>query len=212
MMIKSATLQSLPGRPHEMTAPVPGDRLRVLIADGAMTEGCLLALRGAYLPSVTRTVQETTRRLIELNPAVIVANLELPDGDGVEICRATKGLPRRPLLIVTGAVPARVPDALLAGCNAVLLKPYPPNLLCARIGRLLQMYDDDRRHRRGGNGDGGASEMTVSHSATTNKVRPDIDCPGCGASGVTAFDFASHRRMWCACLGCRHVWLARRHE
>jgi DNA-binding response OmpR family regulator len=70
------------------------------------------------------------------------------DGDGIEICHAARVQPQPPLVVMTTEILERVPAALTAGCNAVLLKPYSPNLLCARLGRLLQMPTGSRTLRR----------------------------------------------------------------
>lgn len=192
--------------------PPSSSRLQLLIADAA-PERCLDALREPYAPVVERSVSSAIRRLSELRPAIVIVDLALPDGDGIEICRFAKALPRPPLVMVTAAAPERVPAALIAGCNSVLLKPYSPNLLCARIGRLLQLSDcavpSHGAVHRGG-------MAVVAHAAigsvTTNQTWNDVTCPDCGRPGATSFDFASHRRMWCACLACTHVWVARRRE
>jgi CheY-like chemotaxis protein len=192
-----------------LASPV-GTVLQVLIAD-AISERCVDALRAGYAPVITRTVADATRRLLDVRPSIVVTELVLPDGDGAEICRMAKALPCSPLVIVTTAAPERVPEALIAGCNAVLLKPYPPNLLCTRIGRLLQLSDRAAIHRAGHHRDIAVTAYT-SPSVTTNQVWNDMQCPRCGRSGATSFDFASPRRMWCACLACRHVWVDRRRE
>jgi CheY-like chemotaxis protein len=191
-----------------------GSIVPVLISDDVTSESSERVLRDGYATFVTRSVAAATRLLPEVHPAIIVTELVLPDGDGVEICRAAVALPRPPLVIATTAATERVPAALIAGCHAVLLKPYSPNLLCARIGRLLRTSDRASTIPR-----------TTSHKdiavsvkaakvapATTNRFWNDMQCPGCGEAGATSFDFASHRQMWCACLTCHHVWVARRRE
>jgi DNA-binding response OmpR family regulator len=176
-----------------------------------MPEQCTQVLSESYAPLVERSVSGATRRLSEGRPAIVITELVLPDGDGVEICRMAKAHLRPPLVIVTTAAPERIPQALIAGCNAVLLKPYSPNLLCTRIGRLRQLSDRAATIHCAVHRDI-AIAVHASASVTTNQVWNDIQCPGCGRSGATSFDFASHRRMWCACLACQHVWVARRRE
>jgi DNA-binding response OmpR family regulator len=51
------------------------------------------------------------------------------------ICRAATAHPSTLVMITTQSA-THVPAALKAGCQAVLLKPFPPNLLAARLGRL----------------------------------------------------------------------------
>jgi hypothetical protein len=103
----------------------------------------------------------------------------------------------------------------------VLLKPFAPNLLYARIGRLLRARTEQQRirTRQGqirspyipGNGDG-HGEGDSSLAATTNRVWAEVACPTCQHDGVVSFEFASHRRAWYACLECKAVWMAKRRE
>jgi len=108
----------------------------------------------------------------------------------------------------------RVPDALAAGCDGVLLKPFPPNLLHARIGRLLRARGEALKNKSR------QSQLKVHHLGErselllggTNRVWPNTHCPYCNHSGVTSFEFCSHRRSWYACLECKKVWIAKRLE
>src|SRR5205823_4470213 len=140
--------------------------------------------------------------------------LNLGGASGIEICREAKALPLRPQVLVTTADTALVPDALLAGCDAVLLKPFAPNLLFARIGRLLRARSEALRERTR------ATQLKTAHLTDrseallsgSNRVWPTTHCPYCDHGGVTSFEFASHRRSWYACLECRKVWIAKRQE
>src|SRR6185295_6714093 len=95
-------------------------------------------------------------------------------------------------VLVTTSDVSQVPEAIEAGCDGVLLKPFAPNLLHARIGRLLR---------------GRTSEVLlhgqVHHapgSSGTNRLWPNTACPNSNHEGVTSFEFSSHRRSWYACL------------
>jgi DNA-binding response OmpR family regulator len=175
---------------------------RILIADDAADQRCCTALGADYAAFVARTCAEAFQRLPEIAPLVVVAELLLPDGDGLDVCRAAKA--QRSLVMVTTAAIEKVPAALAAGCDAILLKPYPPNLLCARLGRLLRMAKNAAAFHR-------ATARSVL-SPTTNRTWDDIRCPRCQTAGAIAFDFAARRRMWCACLKCQDVWMERRRE
>jgi hypothetical protein len=108
----------------------------------------------------------------------------------------------------------RVPGALAAGCDAVLLKPFPPNLLHARIGRLLRARGEILKNRAV------QSQLKVHHLGErselllggTNRVWPNTHCPYCSHPGITSFEYCSHRRAWYACLECKKVWIAKRLE
>jgi hypothetical protein len=114
------------------------------------------------------------------------------------------------------AIPERVPEALKAGCDAVLVKPFAPNLLYARIGRLLRLRSRWLGERAQALSERAwsqrvRSQCLIEHShrimASTNIVCRDVSCPSCGQPGAVAFDSASHRRMWHACLPCGKVWM-----
>jgi DNA-binding response OmpR family regulator len=147
-------------------------------------------------------------------PLPLVSQAVLSDGNGVDVCRMAKALAHPPLVIVTPTTAEQVPAALKAGCNAVLLRPFSPNLLCARIGRLRQLSHRAVTMHRAVHREDIAVNVYLSNDAsvTTNHLWNEIVCPRCNRRGATGFDFVSHRRMWCACLSCDHVWIARRLE
>jgi DNA-binding response OmpR family regulator len=146
------------------------------------------------------------------SPAVVVTELALTDGAGVDVCAAAKSLPVPSTVLVTTSDPARVPDALAAGCDGVLLKPFAPNLLIARISRLLRDRSNQLR-LQAARSFGKAAHLTERSELRrtgTNREWPNTQCPYCSHSGVTSFDYASMRRAWYACLRCRKVRLAKR--
>lgn len=167
----------------------------LLLVDDALSETHELVLRAQFATLRSAGVADARRSLHDHAPAVVVTELQLPDGDGVDVCRLAKSLPHRPLVIAVTAATDRVPAALEAGCDAILLKPCAPNLLCSRIGRLRRLRESS------------------PSAATTNRRWSDIVCPNCHGhghgNGALAFDFAEHRKVWFACLACQHVWLTR---
>lgn len=150
------------------------------------------------------------RALRVFQPTLVITELALSDGDGVSVCRRSKAFPvNPPAVLVTTSVAERVPDALLEGCDAILLKPFAPNLLHTRIGRLLRQRAKVVQHRALWQAAGTIYRTEKSHLAPngTNVVCKDASCPSCGQGGVINFDSAGLRRMWYACLPCRKVWL-----
>jgi DNA-binding response OmpR family regulator len=149
-----------------------------------------------------------------MSPAVVVTDLALNDGSGVEICSTAKSLSVPPTVLVTTSEPAAVPDALAAGCDGVLLKPFAPNLLVTRISRLLRDRSNQLR-LQAARTFGKSAHLTERADllrAGTNRNWPNSQCPYCQHNGVTSFDYASMRRAWYACLHCRRVWMAKRQE
>jgi CheY-like chemotaxis protein len=148
-------------------------------------------LRGTFQVSMTTTQADAFAVAGRTPPTLVVIRLASGSGDALAVCTMAKRcIPPATVLVITSD-PSNVPDALAAGCDGVLLEPFAPNLLYARIGRLLRLRED---------------------GMGTNQFCANARCPHCGVSGVTSFEFHSHRRAWFACTGCRHVWLGRRVE
>jgi DNA-binding response OmpR family regulator len=193
-------------------APQVADLLLVDASPDAATYAAVL--RGSYRVAVTASAEVAKQFLHRQSPALVVTELELPSADGVDICREAKKLTLPPPVLVTTSNAERVPNALVAGCDGVLLKPFAPNLLYARIGRLLRTRSELLRVRAR------QQSLKTAHLADrstellggTNRVWPHTHCPYCNHGGVTSFEFCSHRRSWYACLQCKKVWIAKRQE
>jgi two-component system cell cycle response regulator len=78
-------------------------------------------------------------------PDVIVTDVDMPDMDGLDLCRrlradaSTRGVG---VVVVTGDSYAYARAALAAGCNAVLPKPCSRMLLLTTVRRLLARKAD----------------------------------------------------------------------
>jgi DNA-binding response OmpR family regulator len=157
------------------------ERLSLLFVDPQDAGLYLPALRTRFEVTVVSTETQALRAMKAFRPTMVVTELALEDGDGVSICRHAKTFVEPPpaVLAVTSS-PERVPDALAVGCDGVLVKPFAPNLLFSRIGRLLRQ------------------RAIVAH---------DEECPACRRGGVVSFDVVSRDRSWYACVACRKVWV-----
>ena len=73
------------------------------------------------------SLADAERALAEEQPAMVVLDLNLPDGSGLELMRKLKSHPvtaEIPILACTaGVLPADEHDALEAGCDAYVSKP-----------------------------------------------------------------------------------------
>ena len=194
-------------------SPAPSITTDVFIVDAA-TVSYASTLRDKYDVSVVSTVDAALEHLRRSAPSVIVSELELDGRSAVEVCRQAKLLPLPSTVLVTTGNVELVPEALDAGCDGVLLKPFQPNLLHARIARLVrarsaalrlraQRLHAKSEHLRD------RSELLV---CGTNRHWPATYCPYCAHQGVTGFEFASYRQAWYACVSCKKVWLAKRQE
>lgn len=184
----------------------------LLVDPNDVTSPYAAALGEKFRLTQTSTTEAALREMEVTPPELIVVDLSLPDGGGPRLCRAGKALKVPATVLVTTAVVEQVPGAIAAGCDAVLLKPFAPNLLFARLGRLLRSRSVDlrfRAERDTANDEQPQSDLLLGGS---NQHWPHTPCPHCGQRGVTSFEFTSYRRAWYACLACESVWIAKRQE
>ena len=201
--------------PSLMSLISPTTPSELLLVDASPEAAAYAAvLRSSYRVATTTSTDVAKQFLHRHPPAIVITELGANGLDGVEICREAKTLMQPPPVLVMTVDAERVPDALAVGCDAVLLKPFAPNLLFARIGRLLRSRGEALRsrarqqHLRASH----LSDRSEALLAGTNRVWPNTHCPYCNHSGVTSFEFCSHRRSWYACLECKKVWIAKRQE
>ena len=86
-------------------------------------------------PGAPLTAIEFLRRT-PTPPDFVATEVAFADGLGYEICRLAKALVVPSTVLVMTSVVELVPGAIVAGCDAVLLKPFAPNLLLSRLARL----------------------------------------------------------------------------
>jgi CheY-like chemotaxis protein len=150
----------------------------------------------------TQNTAEAVRAIERTRPRVVVVDLDASQFDALAVCTAAHQTGQTSVLATT-ATPERVPSALKAGCHGVLLKPFTPTLVAARLGRLVRETLLTPAARR-------AAAVLLQQG--TNRTWPDTTCPKCGQPNAVSFEFSSYRRMWYACLPCDSVWLGPRQE
>jgi CheY-like chemotaxis protein len=146
-----------------------------------------------------RTTTEAIRLIEKWQPRLIAIDWDMLTLNPDAVCAAARYIPPAGILAVMQS-PERAPAALKAGCHAILLKPFPLNLVAARLGRLSREIP--------------AAAAAVRFGATwgTNRAWSSVHCPRCNKGNAVCFDYASHRRSWYACVGCDHTWLGPRRE
>ena len=115
--------------------------MRVLVVedDVAIRRGLESALRDlGATPKAVGTAGEAARVLEEFDPEVLIVDLNLPDGDGLEVFRAAReAKPDRDGIVLTGQASLdSAVEALRAGVSDYLLKPLRPAQLEVVFQRL----------------------------------------------------------------------------
>jgi DNA-binding response OmpR family regulator len=127
-----------------MESNVGSGRETVLVADDSMTVLAMVSARleRAGYDVVTATRGDEALRLArELNPRLVVLDVEMPGLDGMEVARqlrADESLAGMLIILLTAHTEAdEVASGLAAGADDYLTKPFSPQQLQARIEQLL---------------------------------------------------------------------------
>ena len=113
--------------------------LQLMLADILSDEGFEVAVAGS--------VAEADTELGRFRPDLVLCDLKLPDGDGLEILRRVRpDRPGLPFVILTahGTVPIAV-EAIKAGADEFLTKPFEDSQLLAVVSRHLEVVRLRRR-------------------------------------------------------------------
>jgi signal transduction histidine kinase len=136
----------------------PGDGMRVLIAEDSALQAALLRklFEGAgYQAVVARDGREALSKLYEGElPAVVISDIDMPEMDGYELCRAIKQQARSrhiPVILLTHLRdPRNVIVGLQAGADNYVTKPYDGERLLERVESLRRspaLYRDNGPER-----------------------------------------------------------------
>ena len=99
-----------------------------------------------YEASGVGTVADASSALVTLRPDVCIADLGLPDGDGLDVVRNAKAAGRDCAVVVLtgrGSVRSAV-EAMKAGAHDFLLKPLKTSQLAATLSQLAERHDEAR--------------------------------------------------------------------
>lgn len=98
----------------------------------------LLELKG-YAVRTAASLEEARRAVLETPPGLMVLDIMLPDGSGLDFCRENRWLANTPILFLTAlGEPADVVAGLRAGGDDYLSKPFSFEVFLARIEALLR--------------------------------------------------------------------------
>lgn len=123
---------------------------RVLFAEDSRVQALVLdrTLRQAgYDVTATGDGVEALAAVRAQAPDIIISDIEMPEMDGIDFCRAVKDDPALcgiPVIMVTSlATPSDLIRAIAAGADTYITKPYDADALLARIRERL---DAERVH------------------------------------------------------------------
>ena len=118
-----------------------GGRSVLIVEDDAKIARILadaLAPAG-YAPAIAQDAESAVRDFLMIRPVVVLLDLNLPGGDGLDLCREFRGRSDVPILIVTARVDEddRV-SGLAAGADDYVCKPFSPRELVARVDAVVR--------------------------------------------------------------------------
>ena len=123
----------------------PDERPRVLVVEPNRTNLGVLARRLAehgYRVTTADSGQAAIAELYRLPVDLVLAELNMPRMSGAELARAIRGEVQWndiPVMLITGkSQPRGAVRAYEAGADAVILKPFPIEVLFARIDRRIE--------------------------------------------------------------------------
>jgi two-component system, OmpR family, KDP operon response regulator KdpE len=122
------------------------ERPRILVVDDErqILRALKVILREAgYEVIEAATMEEALDRAAVRPPDAAIVDLMLPDGSGVELCRRLREWTSMPILVLSaiGEEDAKV-EALEAGADDYVTKPFGPRELVARLGAALRRVGD----------------------------------------------------------------------
>lgn len=96
----------------------------------------------AYQVLEARTLAQAKIRLLEHQPDLILLDVLLPDGNGVELCREIREMTAAPILFLTSLAESRqIVEGLRAGGDDYITKPYRMEELLARVEAQLRRLE-----------------------------------------------------------------------
>jgi CheY-like chemotaxis protein len=139
-------------RAEEETIVEP-DEMRILVVDDTPANARLLA--GMLEPRGYRVVtaergQEALRLVSTQRPHLVLLDVQMPDIDGYEVCRRIRSDPETatlPIVMVTASVGHERLQALEAGADDFVTKPFNQAELLARIRSLVKVGEYQARVR-----------------------------------------------------------------
>ncbi len=118
----------------------------VLIVDDDETDRILMRSileAGAHRVFLAASGEEALRLFLRYAFEVVVTDIQMPHGDGIELISALKGLkPEIAIVAVSGKDPHKLEIAQLAGAQTILPKPLDAERLVSAVARACGVDTD----------------------------------------------------------------------
>ena len=113
----------------------------ILIADDDESDRLLLQsfLEGEHTLYVASNGEEALQLYLRHGVDVVVTDIQMPRGDGIELISALKGLdPEVAIVAISGQKPHKLGIAQMAGAKAILSKPLNKQRLLEAIRHAME--------------------------------------------------------------------------
>lgn len=117
-----------------------GEKLLIVEDDKKLNDGIRLALKNdAYLFYQCRTLQETREILKREDITLVLLDVNLPDGNGIDFVREIRKNSQVPIILLTvNNTEVDIVTGLEAGANDYITKPFSLMVLRARVSVQLR--------------------------------------------------------------------------
>lgn len=126
-------------------------RQKILIIedDKKLNDGIRLALKNdAYIFYQCQTLKEASKILREEQLALILLDVNLPDGNGIDFVKEVRKSSQVPIILITvNNTELDIVTGLESGANDYITKPFSLMILRARAGVWLRSREENRRNQ-----------------------------------------------------------------
>lgn len=131
---------------HNRFSNVSPRKLLLIEDDDSVVSSLRLLLKAEYEIHSESSVASGVARFRELSPSLVVLDLRLPDGEGLEVLkRIRQEDTKTPVVVLTGYASLRtVEESLRLGASDYLHKPFDGLALKSRIAELLPASEGDQ--------------------------------------------------------------------
>jgi DNA-binding response OmpR family regulator len=116
--------------------------------DADLSRGIAFAFeKDGYSVITANTIREGESKLEQNNIDIIILDLGLPDGDGIELCRSIREKSNIPIVMLTARdLETDEVSGLVAGADDYITKPFSLSVLRARVEVALRRLDKKENH------------------------------------------------------------------